>query len=413
MKQRVVITGMGAVTPLGIGVEEFWGNIIKGKSGIDKITKFDTSNLTSKIAGEVKDFEPSCYMDKKEARRMDRFTQFAVAGAKMAIEDAKIDLEKVDSDRMGVVLGSGVGGMETLENQMKVMYEKGPGRVSPFFIPMMISNMAAGQIAITVGAKGPCFTVVTACASGTNALGDAFKIIQQGRADIVIAGGAEAAITPLAMAGFCSMKALSKRNEEPQLASRPFDKERDGFVMGEGAGILILESLEHAQKRGAFIYAEVLGYGSTADAHHITAPAPGGVGAAKAMLNALNDAGLSPKRVNYINAHGTSTELNDKYETMGIKETFKEHAYKLAISSTKSMTGHMLGAAGGVEMIVLALAVQHNVVPPTINYDVPDPYCDLDYVPNKARKMQVDYAMSNSLGFGGHNASVLIGKFEA
>jgi 3-oxoacyl-[acyl-carrier-protein] synthase II len=413
MKRRVVITGMGAVTPVGTGVQEFWQSLLDGKSGIDYVTRIDTSQLPTKIGGEVKNFDPSQYIDKKEARRMDRFAQFAVASAKMALEHAQIDMEKVRKDRVGVVLGSGVGGMETLEEQMKVLYEKGPGRVSPFVVPMMISNMAAGQVAITFGVTGPNLTIVTACASGTNAVGDAFKLIQNGKADIVITGGSEASITPLAFAGFCSMKAMSTRNDEPQKASRPFDKERDGFVMGEGSGIVILESLDHAEKRGAKIYAEVLGYGATADAYHITAPAPKGVGAAQAMREAIDDAGINLEEVNYINAHGTSTDLNDKYETMAIKDVFKDYAYKLAVSSTKSMTGHLLGAAGGIEMIISALAVYHDIVPPTINYQNPDPECDLDYVPNKYREMTVNYAMSNSLGFGGHNATVLIGKFKA
>lgn len=403
---------MGAITPLGTGLDKFWQGLVEGKSGIDKITRFDTTNFSTQIAGEVKDFDPSLYIDKKEAKRMDRFTQFAVAGSKMALEHAGIDLEQLDRDRIGVVLGSGIGGMETLEEQARILHEKGPGRVSPFFVPMMIGNMAAGQVAISLGVRGPNTTVVTACASATNAIGDAFKLIQRGGAEVVITGGTEASITPLAFSGFCSMKALSTRNDAPQKASRPFDAERDGFVMGEGAGILILESLEHAQKRGAKIYAEVLGYGATADAHHITAPAPGGVGAAKAMEEAINDAGIKPEQIDYINAHGTSTDLNDKFETMAIKNVFGEHAYKLAISSTKSMTGHLLGAAGGIEMVASVLVINNNVIPPTINLENPDPELDLDYVPNKARQAKVDYAMSNSLGFGGHNATVLIGRYN-
>jgi len=412
MKKRVVITGMGAVTPLGNNVKEFWQGLIQGNSGLDKVTRFDLGDIPTQIAGEVKDFDASLYMDRKEVRRMDRFTQYAVAAARMALEDADVDISKVSSDKVGVVLGSGIGGMATLEEQIEVRRVKGPGRVSPFFVPMMISNMAAGQIAIIFGATGPNLTVVTACASGTNALGEALKIIQRGSAEVMIAGGTEAPITPMAFAGFCSMKAMSCQNEKPQKASRPFDAKRDGFIMGEGAGILILESLESAQKRNAHIYAEILGYGATADAYHITAPAPGGVGAAKAMLAAITDAGIQPKEVDYINAHGTSTELNDKYETMAIKEVFGEHAGKIAISSTKSMTGHLLGAAGGIEAIATALAIEHDVVPPTINYEYPDPQCDLDYVPNKARKIPVQYALSNSLGFGGHNATILLGKFK-
>jgi len=412
MKKRVVITGMGAVTPLGNNVTDFWQGLIQGESGLDKVTRFDLGDIPTQIAGEVKDFNPSLYMDRKEVRRMDRFTQYAVAAAKMALEDADLDISKVSSDKVGVVLGSGIGGMATLEEQIEVRRVKGPGRVSPFFVPMMISNMAAGQIAIIFGATGPNLTIVTACASATNAIGEAFKIIQRGSAEVMIAGGTEAPITPMAFAGFCSMKAMSCQNEHPQKASRPFDQKRDGFIMGEGSGLVILESLESAQKRNAHVYAEVLGYGATADAFHITAPAPGGVGAAKAMLAAIIDAGIQPDEVDYINAHGTSTWLNDKYETMAIKEVFGEHAGKLAISSTKSMTGHLLGAAGGIEAIATALAIVHDLIPPTINYEYPDPECDLDYVPNKARKLPVQYALSNSLGFGGHNATILLGKFK-
>ncbi len=413
MKNRVVITGLSAITPLGTGVEKYWQGLLEGKSGIDTIKSFDVSNFATQIAGEVKDFDAKDYLDRKEARRMDRFTQFAVAGSTMAVEDAGLKLDTIDKTRMGVVLGTGVGGMDTLEDTARLLHEKGPNRVSPFFVPMMIANMAAGQAAIALGAQGPNTTVVTACASATNAIGDAFKVIQRGDADIMVTGGTEAAIVPLALAGFCSMRALSTRNDDPQKASRPFDKERDGFVMGEGAGLLVLENLEHALKRGAKIYAEVLGHGATADAHHITAPAPGGVGAARAIRDAINDAGLRPEDIDYINAHGTSTELNDKYETMAIKEVFADHAKKLAISSTKSMTGHLLGAAGGIEMVAAALSVQNDIVPPTINYENPDPECDLDYVPNKAKNMTVRYAMSNSFGFGGQNATVLIGKYEA
>jgi 3-oxoacyl-[acyl-carrier-protein] synthase II len=350
-------------------------------------------------------------MDAKEAKRMDRFTQFAVAAAKMALEDAGINPDAIAKDRVGVVVGSGIGGMETLLEQIEVQRVKGPGRVSPFLVPMMIMNMAAGQIAIIFGFTGPNLTVVTACASGTNAVGEAFRMIQNGVADMVITGGTEAAITSLAFAGFCSMKAMSRVVDEPAKASRPFDLHRDGFVMGEGAGLLILESLESAQRRKARIYAEVLGYGATADAHHITAPAPGGVGAAQAMAQAIADAGLLPEDIDYINAHGTSTDLNDKYETMAIKDVFKEHAKKLAISSTKSMTGHLLGAAGGIEAIVTALTLYHDKIHPTINYEHPDPECDLDYVPNQVRAAQVKYALSNSLGFGGHNATIVLGKF--
>jgi len=412
MSKRVVITGLAAISPVGTGVDKFWDSLVNGRSGIGPITRFAADQFPTRIAGEVKDFDPSQYIDKKEAKRMDRFTQFAVAGAKMAVADAGIDLEQLEKDRVGVVLGSGIGGIETMEESCRVLSEKGPGRVSPFFVPMMIGNMAAGQIAISLGVTGPNITVVTACASATNAVGDAFKLIQRGGAEVVIAGGTEASITPLSFAGFCSMKALSTRNDEPEKASRPFDAERDGFVMGEGAGLLVLESLEHAQKRGARIYAEILGYGATADAHHITAPAPGGVGAARAMQEAIKDAGIKPEDVDYINAHGTSTELNDKYETLAIKSVFGDHAYKLAISSIKSMTGHLLGAAGGIEAVATVLSVANNLVPPTINLDNPDPECDLDYVPHQARKMTVNYALSNSLGFGGHNATILFGKFK-
>ncbi len=402
---------MGAVTPLGIGVDAFWQGLLEGRSGIDRVTRIDVSNMPTQVAGEVKDFDPAAFMDAKEAKRMDRFTQFAVAAAKMALEDAGINPDAIAKDRVGVVLGSGIGGMETLLEQIEVQRVKGPGRVSPFLVPMMIMNMAAGQIAIIFGFTGPNLTVVTACASGTNAVGEAFRMIQNGVADMVITGGTEAAITSLAFAGFCSMKAMSRVVDEPAKASRPFDLHRDGFVMGEGAGLLILESLESAQRRKARIYAEVLGYGATADAHHITAPAPGGVGAAQAMAQAIADAGLLPEDIDYINAHGTSTDLNDKYETMAIKDVFKEHAKKLAISSTKSMTGHLLGAAGGIEAIVTALTLYHDKIHPTINYEHPDPECDLDYVPNQVRAAQVKYALSNSLGFGGHNATIVLGKF--
>jgi len=412
MKRRVVITGLSAISPVGTGLGLFWERITAGQSGITRISRFDTSGYSTQIAGEVTDFDSSIYIDKKEAKRMDRFAQFAVAGAHMALADAGIKPEDLEKERTGVIMGSGIGGIETLEDTARVLHEKGPGRVSPFFVPMMIGNMAAGQVAISLGATGPNITVVTACASGTNAIGDAFKLIQRGAADVVITGGTEASITPLALAGFCAMKALSTRNDEPHKASRPFDAERDGFVMGEGAGILVLESLEHARQRGARIYAEVLGYGATADAYHITAPAPGGAGMARAMSEALKDAGLRPEDIDYINAHGTSTDLNDKFETIAIKNVFGEHARKLAVSSIKSMTGHLLGAAGGIEMVATALAVYNDLVPPTINYEHPDPDCDLDYVPNQARQMRVCHALSNSFGFGGQNATVVIGKYD-
>lgn len=412
MKNRVVITGMGVISPVGNNTETFWHSLVNGISGISLITHFDTTGYTTRIAGEVKDFDPTKFIDKKEARRMDRFSQFAVAAAKMAVEDAGLDMKTEDGHRAGVILGSGIGGVATMEDQKQVLLEKGPGRVSPFFVPMMISNMAAGHISIALGAYGINETVVTACASGTNAIGDAFKVIARGDADIMFTGGTEAPITPLAVAGFCAMKAVSTRNEEPEKASRPFDKDRDGFVMGEGAGILVLESLEHAQKRGAKIYAEIVGYGATADGYHITAPAPEGAGAARSMEKALVDAGLNPADVDYINAHGTSTDLNDKGESQAIQKVFGPHATKVAISSTKSVTGHLLGAAGAVEAIACVLAITHGIIPPTINYETPDPECNLDYVPNQAREKKVNVAMSNSLGFGGHNATIVLKKFQ-
>ncbi len=412
MKKRVVVTGLGAITPIGIGKDEFWQSLLAGKSGIGKITHFDASEYTTQIAGEVKDFDPAKYIDKKEAKRMDPFTQFAVAASKMAFEDSGINLETEDRTRIGTMIGTGIGGMDTLNEQYKNLFDKGPNRISPFFIPMMIGNMAAGQTSITFGLQGPCSCITTACATGTNAIGDAFKVIQRGDADVMVAGGTEAAISPIAVAGFCSMKALSTRNDEPEKASRPFDKDRNGFVMGEGAGVVILESLEHAVARGAHIYAEVIGYGFNADAYHITAPAPEGAQAAKCMEMALKDAGIAPEAVDYINAHGTSTPLNDKNETLAIKSLFGEHAYKLAVSSIKSMTGHLLGAAGGIECIATVLTLENDMIPPTINCDAPDEEMDLDYVPHTSRKQVVNVALSNSLGFGGHNATILLKKFE-
>lgn len=413
MKRRVVITGMGAITPLGTGLSAFWEGLIAGRSGVSRITRFDPSQFSTQIAGEVRDFDPTAYIDRKDARRMDRFTQFAVAGARMAVEDAGLDDDAVDWERVGVLIGSGIGGIQTLEEQCRILWEKGPERVSPFFVPMMIPDMASGQVSIALGAKGHNACTVTACASGTNAIGDAFRVIQRGAADIMITGGTEAAVSPLSIAGFCSAKALSRRNDAPEAASRPFDKDRDGFVMGEGAGILVLEALDHALKRGARIYAEVVGYGCTGDAYHITAPAPEGEGARRAMEAALQDAGIPPEAVGYINAHGTSTEYNDKYETLAIKRVFGEAAYSIPISSTKSMTGHLLGAAGGVEAIAVALTLANGVIPPTINYETPDPECDLDYVPNKARVQQVDVALSNSFGFGGHNAVLVFRRYPS
>ncbi len=412
MKKRVVITGTGAVTPIGIGTENFWNAVKEGRCGVDIISRYDFSNYSTQVGAEVRDFEPEQYIEKKEAKRMDRYTQFAVAATKMAVEDSGLDLNTVNKERMGVILGSGIGGIETFEDQHTTLINKGPERVSPFFIPMMIANMAAGQISILTGAKGVNETVVTACASGTNAIGDAFKYIQRGDADIIITGGTEAPITPLSFAGFCSLKAVSRRNDDPKTASRPFDAERDGFVMGEGSGILILEEYEHAVKRGANIIAEIVGYGATSDAYHITAPAPEGEGGASAMAMAVKDAGISPEEVGYINAHGTSTPMNDKLETEAVKTVFGAHAAKLAISSTKSMTGHLLGAAGAIEAIITAYALKEGFLPATINYTNPDPECDLDYVPNKGRNADIKYAISNSFGFGGQNATIALKKYE-
>ncbi len=412
MLKRVVITGLGIVSPVGTGLEKFWSSLTTGISGVGPVTRFDPAQFGTKIAGEVKDFEPTRYIGKKEARRMDRFTQFAVAATEMALQDAALDLEVENRDRIGVILGSGVGGIETLEEQTRVLAEKGPGRVSPFFVPMMIANMGAGQIAISHCLRGPNITSVSACASSSNAIGDAFKMLQYGRVDVMISGGSEAAITPLAMAGFISMKAMSTRNEEPEKASRPFDAERDGFVIGEGSAILVLETLEHALSRNARIYAEIVGYGSTCDAYHMTAPDPTGHGAANSMKEALLDAGIEPTAVDYINAHATATPPGDKAETLAIKNIFGQHAYKLAISSTKSMTGHLLGASGGLEAIVCILTIVNGVIPPTINYEQPDPDCDLDIVPNTARAAYVNVAMSNSFGFGGHNATLVFKKYR-
>ncbi|CAJ1002175.1 MULTISPECIES: beta-ketoacyl-ACP synthase II [Brevibacillus] len=411
MKRRVVITGVGVISPVGNDAKTFWNSLLEGKSGIGRITAFDASDYPTQIAGEVKDFNPEAYLDKREIRRTDRFVQFALAATKMAMEDAKLEITAENAERVGVYIGSGIGGLTTWEEQHLVLLEKGPRRVSPFFIPMMIANMASGAVSIQYGAKGPTSSAITACATGTNAIGDAFRLIQHGHADAMITGGAEATIRPMAFAGFCSAKAMSTRNDEPEKASRPFDIDRDGFVMGEGAGVLILEELEHAKKRGATILAEVIGYGMSADAYHITAPSP--EGQARCMRNALRDAGIEPTDVDYINAHGTSTDQGDISETQAIKSVFGDHAYKLAVSSTKSMTGHMLGATGGVEAIASALALRDQILPPTINLENPDPECDLDYVPNQARKADVKVAMSNSFGFGGHNATIVLKRFEA
>jgi len=411
MKKRVVITGMGVVHSLGYGADSFWKSIKEGKSGISVLTKFDTSNFDAKVAAVITDFEPTDYIDKKEAKRMDVFTQYALAAAKMAMEMSGLDMEKEDSFRSGVIIASGIGGIQTLEDQHQILATKGPGRVSPFFITSMIANMAAGRIAIEYNMQGFNECVVTACASGNNAIGDAFKVIQRGDADIMITGGAESAITPLSFAGFCSNKALST-NPDPATACRPFDRDRDGFIMGEGSGILILEELEHAKKRGAEILGEVVGYGCTCDAYHITAPHPEGIGGVRSMQFALADAGIRPEDIGYINAHGTSTPLNDVGETNVIKQVFGDHAYKLAVSSTKSMTGHLLGAAGAVEAVITAMALKDGFLPPTINLVNPDPECDLDYVPNKGRPADIEYALSNALGFGGHNAAIILKKYS-
>ena len=412
LKRRVVVTGMGMVSPLGTGVEKTWEALIQGKSGVGRITKFDPTGFDTQIAAEIKDFAPENFIDKKEARRMDIFIQYAMASAVMAMEDSRFKITPQNAERVGVVVGAGLGGLTTIESFHKVLLEKGPGRISPFFIPMLIVNEAPGQISMRFGAKGPNSSVVTACATGNHNIGDAWKLIQRGDADAILAGGVESTITPLAVSGFNAMKALSTRNSEPEKASRPFDKDRDGFVMGEGSGIILLEEMEQALKREAKIYAEIIGYGLTGDAYHITAPAPDGEGAARCMAMALRDAGIRPEEVDYINAHGTSTDYNDLYETIAIKTVFKEHARKLPVSSTKSMTGHLLGGAGGVESIFTVLTISRGVIPPTINYETPDPNCDLDYVPNVARKAEVRVAMSNSFGFGGTNAVLIFKKFE-
>jgi 3-oxoacyl-[acyl-carrier-protein] synthase II len=404
--RRVVVTGLGALSPVGNNAEEFWSSLVQGRSGVGPITKFDTEGYPTRIAGEVRNFDPLNFVDKKDARRLDPYLQYAVASSVLAVQDAALDTGKVDSTRFGVLIGSGIGGITTLLESHRNLLEKGPDRVSPFFIPMLIVNMASGLVSIRFGARGPNSSVVTACATGNHAIGDSFKIIQRGDADVMIAGGSEAIIVPLTIAGFCSMKAMSTRNDEPTKAMRPFDATRDGFVCGEGAGILVLELLEHALARDARIYAEIVGYGMTGDAHHMTAPDPEGDGAARAMAMAVRDAGLEPSAIGYINAHGTSTPYNDKFETLAIKSVFGEHARRLAVSSTKSMTGHLLGAAGGVEAIATVLALHHGVLPPTINYETPDPECDLDYIPNQARKQHVEVALSNAFGFGGTNATL-------
>lgn len=411
MKRRVVITGVGLVTPLGVGKDNVWERILAGESGIAPITRFDTTKHDTKIAGEVKDFRAEDYVSVKESKRMDLFIQFALAATKIAMEDSGIDMSKEDAERAGVVVGTGLGGLPTLEKYHSIYLERGPGRISPFFIPMLIANEAPGHIAIQYGIKGPNLCIVTACATGAHSIGDASRVIQYGDADIMVAGGCEANLTPLTVGGFNAMKALSTRNDAPQAASRPFEKDRDGFVVSEGAGIVILEELEHARKRGARIYAEILGYGYNGDAHHITAPCPDGDGFIRCINMALRDGSLKPDVVDYINAHGTSTDLNDQTETLAIKKVFGERAYKIPVSSTKSMTGHLLGAAGAIEAIFSVLAIRDQICPPTINYETPDPDCDLDYVPNKARNHTINIAMSNSFGFGGTNCTLIFGRY--
>jgi 3-oxoacyl-[acyl-carrier-protein] synthase II len=411
-KRRVVVTGLGLITPLGIGVSRSWPAMLEGRSGIRRITHFDATAFPTQIAGEVDGFNPEDYIEAKEIKKMDRFIHFGIAASTMAMEDSGLRIDEGNADRVGVYVGAGMGGLPAIEHYHKVLLEKGPRRITPFFIPMLIINLAAGQISIKFGAKGPNSAPATACATGSHAIGDAFKVIQRGDADAMIAGGTESVITTMGIGGFNAMKALSTRNDEPQKASRPFDRDRDGFVMGEGAGIVILEELGRALARKARIYAEIVGYGLTGDAYHITSPAPGGEGAARCMAMAIRDAGVDPSRVDYINAHGTSTKYGDELESAAIKTVFGDHAYKLAVSSTKSMTGHLLGAAGGVEAVVCSLAIHHGIVPPTINLDNPDPECDLDYVPHSARKIDVGYSMSNSFGFGGTNACLLFKKFQ-
>ncbi|MFH2144870.1 MAG: beta-ketoacyl-ACP synthase II [Candidatus Omnitrophota bacterium] len=410
-KRRVVVTGIGVVSPIGNNKDDFWHALCNGKSGAGYVTYFDTTDFASRIDAEVKNFEPTAYISPKELKRMDQFVQFAVAASKMAFDDAGLQIEKEDPNQMGVLIGTGIGGLHIVEEQAKVLIERGPKRLTPFLIPMLIVNMAPGQVSISLGLKGPNTCVTTACATGGHSIGDAFRIIQRGEAQVMVCGGTESCITPLGFGGFCAMKALTTRNDEPERASRPFDRDRDGFLMAEGAGIVVLEELEHAKKRGAQIYAELAGYGMSGDAYHITAPDPTADGAIRCMEAAIKDAAVKKEEVEYINAHGTSTQLNDKVETLGIKKVFGERAYKIAVSSTKSMTGHLLGAAGGVECIAAALAIKHGIIPPTINYENPDPECDLDYVPNTARQKKVGVAISNSLGFGGHNVTLVLKKF--
>jgi 3-oxoacyl-[acyl-carrier-protein] synthase II len=412
LRRRVVVTGMGLTTPVGVGLDNVWQKIVDGTSGAGPITRFDASRHDTKIAAEVKDFNPEEYMTLKEVKRVDLFIQYALAATKVAVNDAALDMTKEEADRVGVIVGTGLGGLPTLEKYHSILLERGPSRISPFFIPMLIANEAPGNIAIEYGMKGPNLSIVTACATGAHSIGDAFRIIQYGDADVAVAGGTEANLTPLTVGGFNALKALSMRNDDPQGASRPFDRDRDGFVIGEGAGILILEELEHAKARGARIYAEIAGYGYNGDAYHITAPSPDGDGAMRCMKMCLKDAGLAPEQVDYINAHGTSTDLNDASETLAIKGVFGEGAYKVPISSTKSMIGHLLGAAGAVEAVFSILSIRDQVCPPTINYTTPDPVCDLDYVPNKARKHAINVVMSNSFGFGGTNAVLAFKRYD-
>ncbi|GAB1544494.1 beta-ketoacyl-ACP synthase II [Scytonema sp. NUACC21] len=412
IRKRVVVTGVGAITPIGNTPAEYWEGLVTGRNGIGEITLFDASRHDCRIAGEVKNFDPHDYMDRKEAKRMDRFSQFGVAAAKQALSDANFTINDLNAEQVGVIIGSGIGGIKVLEDQQTIYLNRGPDRCSPFMVPMMIANMAAGLTAIHTGAKGPNSCSVTACAAGSNAIGDAFRLIQGGYAQAMICGGCESTITPLSMAGFAAARTLSTRNDDPAHASRPFDKDRNGFVMGEGAGILILEELQHALSRGARIYAEIVGYGMTCDAYHITSPVPGGAGAARAIQLALKDAGLTPDRVNYINAHGTSTSVNDPTETAAIKKALGDHAYTVAISSTKSMTGHLLGGSGGIEAVATSLAIANGRIPPTINLDNPDPECDLDYVPHTSRPAIIEVALSNSFGFGGHNVTLAFKKYD-
>ncbi|MFZ4727684.1 MAG: beta-ketoacyl-ACP synthase II [Pseudanabaena sp.] len=409
---RVVVTGLGAITPIGNTVEEYWQGLVDGKNGITDITRFDTTDHECRVGGEVKDFDPLAYVPAKEARRMDRFAQFGVSASIQALRDANLEITPLNAPQIGVLLGTGIGGLQVLEDQHEIIRTKGPSRCSPFMIPMMIGNMAAGLTAIHTGAQGPNSCTVTACAAGSNAIGDAFRLVQSGFAQAMICGGTEAAITPLGFAGFASARAMSRRNDDPAHASRPFDKDRDGFVMGEGAGILIIENLEQALARGAKIYAEIVGYGCTCDAYHMTSPSPNGEGAVRAMTLALKDGDITPEMVDYINAHGTSTSANDSTETKAIKKVLGDHAYKVAVSSTKSMTGHLLGGSGGIEAVATVLAVKNNIAPPTMNLENPDPDCDLDYVPNQSRPMTINVATSNSFGFGGHNVTLVFKKYR-